>query len=512
MGAVAEAVQVVSPDKQAKTERSSKAQEEQIKKLVGVLHDKPFPIFRNTLEQLSQFENKPNVSIPKLADILRTDPCFSHHIFLAANKGLIKNKKPPAINLNHAILVLGIPRIVTIGKNLPIITDLQDPRIKSKIYQVLSRSYHAGVQARELMSVHDSSASSTAFVTAQLCRLYEIGLWLYSPEEMSALIKSGKQTSSPEHYSIFDAIGKFLFDQWKYADLVSNSLNPASDSVRLVQITAFANRLAQVSERGWYHNSMEVLIEQSANQFGYRLDDFYRLVHRNAVIAARESCFYPVKPAACQLISTTRTENPATKTSMPVPKKQQSRQVKTTLQKTLSTTPKRKEQGADPVKNELLSALDTLKAMGNKKRPAHEILTFSFKLLQRVSDGRPLVFFLLDKNRTFLKSRFTVNLGQQKKSIAIPVKQQNIFSLLMKKPQVILVNEKNRKRYSDLLPEVSLLNIKQQDFAARSLFVHNKPVGLFYLEGTLKKPLSAECYQHFVYICKKTAETLEEVK
>ena len=82
----------------------------------------------------------------------------------------------------------------------------------------------------------------------------------------------------------------------------------------------------------------------------------------------------------------------------------------------------------------------------------------------------------------------------------------------MRKQQSVWVNQKNREKYAALLTAGLFVKINEKDFLAMSLFIQNKPIGLFYLESDSEQTLSADHYQQFVSICKTTGATLEEVK
>jgi len=505
MSTVAEAIQAPKSNK-----NSALAANKQVKKLLDLVQGKPLPIFQQSIKQLERFHDKPNSSIPKIVETLKLDPGYSHQILVTANKGLVKNKREPASSLDHAILLLGIPQIIMIGKQLPLITDQKDLTARSRILQIISRAYHAGVQARELMSVYGKTSTKTAFLTAQLQNIYLVSLWFYAPEDMTRLIK----TSIGEK-NILIEIRKSLSKYWHFSDLFQESLNPRENSSHLVKAIAFSSQLVQIADNGWYTEQMENFITISSEQLGYPEELLNKLIHRHAVIAAHESTFYPVKPVACRLLDLDTPEKSSEKVSPVTERKKPSvaAPVKSPPGKPVAV--KRVKQKKTIVKkptHDLESQLKILVEMGKKRRPPQEILEFGFKLLSGIAEKNAVVFFLLDKNRTFLKSRFTHNFKNHKQSILLPLKQKNIFKLLLQKQQQIWINSRNRRKFSSLLPADLPIKISKNDFFAMSLFILNKPVGLFYLENVHDLPLSTEQYQQFVSICRTTITTLEKVK
>ena len=516
MSAVAEAIHAPSSTKDSALAASTHA-----KALFDLVQKKPFPVFKQTLQRLGRFHNKPNSSIPKIVSTLRLDPCYSHQVFLKANAGLVKNNRQPASSLDHAILVLGVPQVITIGKQLPLISELENSSQKFRIIQTISSAYHAGVQARELMSDLGRNSTETAFISAQLHNIYLAGLWFYAPEEMSKMLKASQHSSLFSKEAVLTEVGKMLSKKWYYSELIQQSLEPQPDSSRLVKTVAFAKQVAQLSENGWYSQPMDKLIAQSSKTLGIPEGLLCQSTHRNSVIAARESAFYPIKPAAYRLVETNRSETneiSVVKTPSALPKKKkiiseeniQTKQIKPStkaLQKEKMTVAIKK-----PTSNSLNLQLKVLSEMGHKKRPPQEILSFSFKLISKLSEKSVAVFFLLDPGKTSLKSRFINNVIDQKKMIVLPIRQKNIFQLLMKNQQSVWVNKKNRSKYSKLLPAEFPIQISDMDFVAMSLFIQEKPIGLFYLESSSDKPLSSNHYQQFVSICKTTSTSLEEVK
>ncbi len=510
MSAVAEAIHAPQSN-----DGSTLAANKQAKVLLDLVQGKPLPVFKQTIQNLEKFHDKPNSSIPKIVETLSLDPCYAYQIFVKANTGLVKNKRQPATTLDHAILVLGVPQVIAIGEQLPLMSDQENSPAKSRISQIISRTYHAGVQARELIFDHVQTSTEEAFITAQLRNIYLVSLWFHAPEEMSGLIKTTPQQSLFNKTGILTEVGKQLSKQNHFSDLLQHSFDPQTDSERLVKIISYANQIAQLAENGWYSDQMDSLITQSSKTLGISEELLSQLSHRNAVIAAKESTFYPIRPAAYRLIETNRSDSPVAKVSSISEKKLEATpEVKIPVKKSKPTSKvvQRKKTVVKKPTSDLSSQLKILVEMGYKKRPPQEILQFSFSLLTKLSGQKPVTFFLSDKNRTLLKSRFTANLKDQKKTIILPLKQKNIFLSLMQKQQSIWINSENRKKFSVLLSAEFPIQISNTDFMAMSLFIQNKPVGLFYIESIPDQPFSPDHYQQFVSICKTTSKSLDEVK
>lgn len=499
MGAVAEAVHASQSTQTSVSAKTLGEARLQTKRLVDLVCEKPLPIFQQTIDHLKKFQNKPNTSIPKIVEILRLDPGYSLQVFRSANTILTKNNRETASSLNHAILLLGIPKLFAIGKELPLLSELQNQQAKGQIYQIITRSYHSGVQAREWMSDHGRSSADTAFFSAQLRDMYLVGLWFHASNEISSLMKSSPLQSLFAPNGLLTTIGEQLAHHWCLPTFLQQSFNPPNDAGRLVQTIAFANQVSQLAEYGWYTKQMDNFIEQSSMILGVPQNLITQQIHSNAVTAARESKFYPIRPAAYRLVELKSLEKPEVRSTRPVKK-----QVKKTAIK--QPVVKRVE---EPGFNQQVQKLVT---MGEKRRPPQEILEYSFKLIDQISEGRPIAFFLLDKNRKVLKSRFIKNFVDQKKNISLSLVKKGIFKPLMQKQQSVWINPTSRKKFATLLTTELPIKVHEKDFFAISLFIQEKPVGLFYFEGDPSKPLSADLYKKFVSICTTAGTSLDEVK
>lgn len=513
MSAVANAVRVpTSTNDKLKDDENSKINAK-AQALARLVENKPLPIFKETLQQIGKFYDKPNSSIPKIIEALRLDPGYSFQIFCKTNAGLIKHKRKPASSLQHAVLVLGIPQVIAIGKPLPLISDIKNSAAKSWIYQIICRSYHAGVQARELVADLDQNSRDVAFISAQLRDAYLLRLWLHAPNEMTELMQTSSQQSLFAQEGILTHVGKIISNKENFSASIQKSFLPQTDSSRLVKTIAYANHLSQLTETGWYSHAMKDLVFRSSFSLGLSEETLSQQSHKSAIIAAHESNFYPVKPAACRLVDIESIQKTIIEKLKTIENKVPSIPQEKVKPKQEHIKPSRSEKVvSDNTETDLNTAMRKLMLLSKNKHSPQEILEFGFKLLLKKMEKKPIAFFLLDKNKVFLKSRFTANFDDKKKSIILPLRQKSIFKVLMQKQQSILLDDKNREKLSNLLMMDLPLKVRERDFAAISVFIQNKPIGLFYLESNENKPLSKNINQQFITICKATISSLEEVK
>lgn len=474
--------------------------------LFRLIRDKPLPVFGQSLKKLRAFLNKPNSSINKIVEILRSDPGFSCQLFAKANAMLTNHKYDIASTLDHAILVLGIPQVIAIGNTLPVVSEIANPRTKQRVYQCYNQAYHAGVQARELLYDSGKTISDSAFFYAQLRELYIVSLWIHASKEMETLLNN---SNSDELYSpsgLFHETGSRIAKHLFLPDTVWQSFSSDANPSRLIQSINFACRIARLSETGWYTKRLEETVIQAADQLGLNEAVLFQNIHKNAVIAARECRLYPIRHAANRLIEVVDNQAPKNRLQAITEKRDNTNGER--VNKTspgINSKPDKKT-----AKSGFEYQLETLRSMGKSKRPPQEILSYSFQILGQLFTQNPVAFLLLDKSKSSLRSRFIS--GFMDKSLFIPLQRTHIFGLLMQKQQSVHISAINRKKYVNVLPPNLPVNITERDFIAMSLFIQKKPVGLFYVEGANEKSITTIQYQQFVTVCQATGAALDEVK
>ena len=76
----------------------------------------------------------------------------------------------------------------------------------------------------------------------------------------------------------------------------------------------------------------------------------------------------------------------------------------------------------------------------------------------------------------------------------------------MKKPQALWLNPENREKYQSLIPSPILQALSASDFLIMSVFVRERPIGLFYADNGAG--LTQEQYNRFKLSCQRFIQAL----
>ncbi len=260
--------------------------------------------------------------------------------------------------------------------------------------------------------------------------------------------------------------------------------------------------IAHLAERGWYGPQMEATLEAMADNLNLPLETTTWLVHQTAVSAARHWQWYGVPPAAAWLPML-----PGAWEEEPLPDAAPS------LSGAVPEQEAAGDGGAcllpDPVR--LQQVMDEISAHLDGSLDLHDMMTL---VLQGMHEGLGLdriVFSLISRDRAALKTKYVHGIppGSPLRQFEVDLRSPNLFVRLLEKMQGVWFSPANAQTLTPMIPPGVLKTIGEGEFFAMSIFVHGKPVGLFYADrkhGECR--LDEHSYIEFKKLCVRAADGL----
>ncbi|MCG8019336.1 MAG: histidine kinase, partial [Candidatus Thiodiazotropha weberae] len=121
------------------------------------------------------------------------------------------------------------------------------------------------------------------------------------------------------------------------------------------------------------------------------------------------------------------------------------------------------------------------------------------------------MFAMLTPDHAMIRSRLVIESEQQLslKGFALDTKKPSLFKILLTKPQAIILNKDNAEKYLPMIPQEAKEQINTSGFVSMSIFIRNKPVGLFYADNGLSGPgVTRQQFENFKVICQKMMKTM----
>jgi hypothetical protein len=407
--------------------------------------------------------------------VIARDPGFSLYIIRQFNS-MPNAPQEPVSKVSLALPLLGMQQVEKATRTLACLEDqLQGPP-RHGLIDCYSRAAHASIYASALATMRKDPEEGAIYTAALLHDIGEMVLWSREPQLMGQIQDlvskgDGREDAAMEVLGCtLEEISSGLSEAWHLPELVrvaqglSNSYLPRPLTVML------ASALARESSLGWQRprtlDNLELLAEFLEIPVAKALAWF----HQQAAEAARRLQRLPLPLPAFHLIHDVEQPAPAAE-PQPAPAKVEAGKTVNPLQKLISST-----------LHEIRGGLDLQRAM----------------------------FAMLNTEKTELRARLVTETEAQAslKDFRVEMAAPSLFSLLMKKPQAIHLQASNEEKYRHLIPPPLLGVINPRQCLAMSVFLRQKPIGLFYADNGPKGEITPRQFANFKAVCQRAIKAL----
>lgn len=484
---------------------------ESLEEWVKKLDQSCLPALRANTEHLKQLASDENADMGQLVALIESDPGLTLRLMRYINNLRHKHLRSEITTVRHALMMLGLSHVQKIPQNVPAVEDL-DETVQRRMLGHFNRSFHAAYQARDWARLTRDMVADELYMAALLRNVGEMLLELIAPGEMERVreIMHEKQMESDEaEYVVFgftaDQLTNELARLWRLPTILIDSLHSENAQRNRVLNVMLAAQLAEYAERGWYSRSIYELEEQIADLLFVDVASVATLVHRNAVEAARESTAFRVVHPAATLIHPvaiqSETEAVQNRETSPAP-------AKSTDEPDVNS-----DFCLMPQRQVLVKAMKKL-AEADESVPLKDIIALALEGMHEGLGLNRVVFAMLTPDKGQLRARSIVGSDNDPlfNRFVIDLVSHNLFVRLMEKPQSLWVSDENRGKFFPLIPIQFHKLIRNDTFFVMSLFIRNKPVGMFYADRhTSSCKLNAEAYKRFKHVVAQVSHTLSQV-
>jgi HD-like signal output (HDOD) protein len=479
---------------------------------------------QRTLTQVRDLLNKSSVNHARLSEVISRDPGFSLYVMQKLSQ-LPNHPKEPISRISLAIPMLGMELIEQASNSLPAVEDQLKGPPRRGLYNCYSRAAHAAIYVRGLAKMRNLPDTDGLYTGALLHDIGEMALWSAAPELMQTVqqnILAGDERESTAKSILgctFEMLNIGLSEHWELPDLVresqgiSNSFLPKPLSVML------SSAVARETSLGWQREKTLEDTELLAEFLEIPLESAISKLHQLAVEAARDLQGLPLPLPGFYIISgdhkpankkpqqpvKSRTAPEKAQVKQPEPPSGQSGESTTSKpsSKIESTTPQAKAKEAKPNRETPPPA--------QKSNPLQELLNSTLHQMHNDLGLSRTMFAMLTPDRSMIRSRLVIESEQQLslKGFALNTKKPSIFRILLNKPQAVILNKDNAEKYLPMIPAEAKEQINTSGFIAMSIFIRNKPVGLFYADNGLSGPaVTRHQFDNFKVICQNMMKTM----
>ncbi|MEJ2619855.1 MAG: HDOD domain-containing protein [Candidatus Thiodiazotropha sp.] len=492
---------------------------------VRQISSEPLPVMQRTLTQVRDILVKSSVNHTRLSELISRDPGFSLYVMQKLNQ-LPNHPKEPISRISLAIPMLGMELIEQASNSLPAVEDRLKGPPRRGLYNCYSRATHAAMYARALAKMRNMPDMDNLYTSALLHDIGEMALWSVAPELMQTVqqkIVAGDERESTAKSVLgctFEMLNIGLSERWELPELVRESQGISNSFLPKPLLVMLSSAVARETSLGWQREKTLEHAELLAEFLEIPLENAISKLHQLAVEAARDLQTLPLPLPGFYIISgdskparkkakqpvESRTAPDKAQLTQPEPSSLQS-------EEPMDSKPTSKIKASAPQTSAKAATPDRKKPAppAQKSNPLQELLNSALQQMHNDLGLSRTMFAMLTPDRSMIRSRLVIESEQQLslKGFAINTKKPSIFKLLLNKPQAVILNKDNTEKYLPMIPAEAKEQINTSGFIAMSIFIRNKPVGLFYADNGLSGPaVTRHQFDNFKVLCQNMMKTM----
>lgn len=435
---------------------------------------RPLPILQSTKAALAQYVGRAEtVRTDEIAAVILRDPLLTanalRHVNQRPRTGLISD----VVAIENVVLLMGVdPLLAQFGK-LPTVESALLPKTPAAYVALLREVTVARLAARlakEFANLRYDARLDEIFVTALLANL----------PRMMRTLEAGMAPPVPK--VDLGSVVLPLFSRWRLPEVFATLLDVEGNSTQRSMLHQAVLRLAERLQLGWWQEGVADDVHIIAQTVGINEGDCWALICKALLHFARKDWPYAqIFPPARWL--------PMLPGEWPKPQ------------------PKAAPVAAKPTLNDILREIQQA---GRSGASFNQIMSLSIRAMADGIGLQRIVFGLLLAGQNALKTRYVVGVegDDPLRGFHVDLTAPHLITKLMLKQQSVWLNQSNRAQFEALLPKSLRQSVGEGEFFAMSLFVEDKPVGLFYADNRGGPGLTEAQYAAFKQVCMLSGQSL----
>jgi HD-like signal output (HDOD) protein len=440
---------------------------------VAFWEKRPLPVLQSTKAAIAQFAGRAETArSDQIVALILRDPLLTATALRAVNQRERSGLVADVVAIENVVLLMGIDPMLALFNKLPTVESILLPKSPAAYVAFLREitiARLAAKLAREFANLRYDSKLEEIFVSALLANL---------PKQLRALEPGLGRVMPKVDLAMVSAP---LFARWHFPDVFTALIHPDDGGAQRGMMQQSILRMAEHLQWGWWQKTVADDLHVIASTVG--LDEaecWDRICRAMLHFANKDWPYAQVFPPARWLAM-----QPG---EWPKPKPKVEAVAKPSFQDFVREIAKAGETGAS----------------------FNQIMTLAVRAMSEGVGMTRIVFSLLMAGQNMLKSRYVIgaNGDDPLRGLQVDLGAPHLVTKLMLKPQSIWLNAGNAGQYEALLPKSLRQAVGEGEFFAMSLFVEDKPVGLFYADDRGGVAMTEAKYQTFKQICLATGQSL----
>jgi len=221
------------------------------------ISDQELPIFKYTINAITDVVASEDTSTAELAQIILRDASLTARILRIANSPLYNASSTAISTVSRAVVYVGFNLVRDISLSLAVIEALLGENAKEHTLRLMARSFHAAVLAKMLAEHRGDDRAEEIFIAALLRSLGEMAFWCITSDDGKEILELQQQGCKPimaqrEVLGFgFDQLTVALTHDWHLSDLLHSAINqPELPNARIKDIV-YSRELADAFDGDW---------------------------------------------------------------------------------------------------------------------------------------------------------------------------------------------------------------------------------------------------------------------
>lgn len=144
---------------------------------VDRLNQSELPALASVVKDLQRLAVHEHASVQQLADVLLRDASLTSKVLRVGNSSYYNPSQETIKTISRAIVMIGFENVRLISLSVTLIDSLLERAPREQLLELLARSFHAAVQARNIAGYVLSRHEEEVFIAALLYNVGELAFW-----------------------------------------------------------------------------------------------------------------------------------------------------------------------------------------------------------------------------------------------------------------------------------------------------------------------------------------------
>ena len=461
------------------------------------INEAELPALAAVVQDLHQLAQEEKSSVKQLADVLLRDASLTSKVLRVANSVYYNPSQETIRTISRAIVLIGFDNVRLIGLSVSLIDGLLTRAPREQLQELLARSFHAAVQARNLAGYVLSRHEEEVFIAALLYHMGELAFWGCGGEQTDELASALEQPGVDADEAVRAVLGtsfrqltQGLVKDWNLGAIVSLAHNSASHNDPAVLAVSLGMQIGEAALQGWDSPAMERVVKQVADFIGVSAEEAMQQVLASADEAVKVAATFGASKL-CRLIPNTDPEQ--------IRVQQEQRKAKL-LQPNLLI---------------LQQALQELGSMASQRADVGLILDTLLNGLHQGAGLERVLLVVLADGQSCFRAKRVVGEGTEGwlNDFVLPVQQReqpHIFSYVLRNKEALWMGVPASYSLNELVTQPIRQRLGQGMFFVAPLLAGTREIGVLYADSRVSgRALKHEQFVAFQRFTQLTGRCLQ---